>query len=165
MRFDSPDGGLTPRVYSYCNECGLSSGWQLHDIAYIGMRLLIWYDTTKNEWGWFLQHGGVWKHLRSAPNIMAGGSRVDIGGETTEWAHDMGVSVYKSISVNVATSTSNLDNRSWINFVPNSGGFRGFYPPGDEGKGRYFNLSVPSEVWVMSDHHYSHGEDACGDTP
>lgn len=59
VRFDSPDGGLRPRVYSYCNKCGQSDGWQLHSFAEAGMRLLLWYDPTKNEWGWYLKEVGV----------------------------------------------------------------------------------------------------------
>lgn len=166
VRFDSPDGGLTPHVYSYCNNCDQSDGWQLHDIAYGGMKIMLWYEPSSDEWAWYLIYGGEIKHLRSARNIgMAGGSRVDVGGETTDWHYDMGVAVYKDIAVNVASSISNLNNRSWIAFVPNPGGFLGFYPPGDEGRGRYFNASIQSKVFVMSDHHYSHSTDACGDTP
>lgn len=166
MRFDSSDGGTKWYVYVYCGHCdGVPNEIQLFDEnPGPGTGLQIWYEPSNDEWVWLVIKNGVSKRLRTYASIGMGmGGRADAGGESTNWAHDMGVTRY-GLPQTVIAPVNNASSWSWDKFPQR--GLVGFYPPGDaQHGGRYLNSTIASGLWVMSDHHYSHHEDACGNTP
>jgi len=168
VRFSSENGGYPPQIYSFCGNC-LSAGgdkWGLHGLAHKGTLIGMWYDNVYNRWGWYIQDGGGQRRVRTEDNPGIGaGSRIDIGGETTDWGHDMGVSSYNNIQVYTLPASNNFTSFSNTRFLATPSGWRSFYLPGDEGIGRYQNISRTSEVIVTSDHHFSHNQDACGQSP
>jgi len=83
------------RIYSYCDGCSGNAGWGLHDYLSDVGSYGIHYESSTDEWAWWTRdgNGANFKYVRVATNIgSSGGGRVDSGGETTDWQHDMGVS-------------------------------------------------------------------------
>lgn len=178
VRFDNPGSGAVPRVYTFCSNCQQpgTGRWGLHDAAAKGQVLQLLYSAPSDEWQYVLYSpSGEKKVLRSEQNTgITAGARVDIGGETTNWNHDMGVFAFQGIKVLTASNPLQLDGDSaWRAFGPSKRKpHLGEYPPGDwNGMGRYHtrfesgNGAIFPWIHIASDHHLAHTEDACGDTP
>jgi hypothetical protein len=133
---------------------------------------MIWYNDILDEWRWYLcDSEGTKKLVRRMDAGFAYAERVDIGGETTEWNYDMGVSVFGD--VRVYRITTQTPGGSWIGqweqFAPSDADQEiGYYPPSSPNAlwpaGRYITalLTWPVvDVYVFSDHHRTSQNDAC----
>lgn len=166
VRFDSEDGGYRQRIYSYCDGCGGASGWGLHDYLRDVSHYGIHYETSTDEWAWWTRghQSGSFKYVRLATNVgSTGGQRIDSGGETTNWNHDMGVNWL--IHIMVGTKSTSSSAEVWEVFSPGAPK-NWFYPPGENSVGGRYRtryLGSLSGFSVSSDHHWAHTEDACGD--
>lgn len=179
VRFSNINGGTEPWIYSHCVACtGVADDeWEFHGPAAPGIGLLLQYDVPTNGWGWWIGQNGSWTLARYEANIgMGRAKRLDVGGETTHWTFDMGVSKFSEVSYLVRHSSTSYE---WKDFSPSGGKLKGFYPPGDLGSGRYFAAAAremkigisgsgygASRVSIASDHYISGTPDACfGPTP
>jgi hypothetical protein len=165
IKHDNGSNTFAPDIYSYCGNCStVPAGKEMQGLGakYTGSEWLqLTYSPGAQCWRWFVNG----ERKRSVCNSagMNYGKHVRIGGEATNWSVDIGHAVLDGVQV--------FAGGQWAPFPPDNISRRFHYYNPSTGRTRYISKvakatrGVGKMTTALSDHHYYHKTDACGETP